>query len=107
LPEKEYYSTTILTYYLQKYALHFVWIGWEIIDWASANQSELSKVHFFGIETYCLNNPHILKTLKMERYHNINNEKKQLCDSDFIERVLPSIQAATQFNFEITQNQIT
>ena len=102
LSENEHHPTTILTYYYQKFALHFVWVGWEIIDWASANQSELSGVSFFGVETYCLNNPRILETLKLERYNNIQDGKKYLCDLDFIENILPSIQAATQSNFKIT-----
>ena len=101
LSKDEYRPTAILTYYFQKFAIHFVWIGWEIIDWAGDNQSKLSKINFFGIEAYCLNNPHILETVKLERYNRIKNGKKQLCDSDFILSVLPSIQAATRHNFEI------
>lgn len=102
LSENEYHSIAILTYYFQKSALHFVWIGWDVINWANANQSKLSSINFFGIEAYCLNNSRILETLKLERYKNIKNGKKQLCDSDFIESVLPLIQAATQSDFEIT-----
>jgi hypothetical protein len=35
----------------------------------------------------------------------VKDEKKQLSDSDFIESILPLIKAATQSNFETTQNQ--
>ena len=105
LSEDEHHPTAILTYYYQKTALHFVWIGWETINWASANQSELSSINFFGVETYCLNNPPILETLKLERYNRVKNGKKQLGDSDLVESILPLIQAATQSNFETTQNQ--
>lgn len=102
LSENEHHPSAILTYYYQKFALHFVWIGWSIIDWAGANQSELSSISFFGVETYCLNNPYILETLKLEHYNRVKNGKKQLSDSDFIESVLPLIQATTQSNFEIS-----
>jgi hypothetical protein len=44
LSENEHHPRAILTYYYQKTVLHFVWIGWETIDWASANQSELSSI---------------------------------------------------------------
>ncbi|WP_072013899.1 GIY-YIG nuclease family protein [Myxosarcina sp. GI1] len=69
LSENEHHPTAILTYYYQKFVIHFVWIGWEVVDWANANQSELSKISFYGIETYCLNSHGILKTLKLERYN--------------------------------------
>lgn len=104
LSENEHHPTAILTYYYQETVIHFVWIGWEIINRASANQSELSSISFFGVETYCLNNPSVLKTLKLEYYNRIKDGKKQLSDSDFIDSVLPLIQAATQSNFETTQN---
>ena len=103
LLEDEHHPTAILTYYYQKFALHFVWIGWEVIDWANTNQSELSLISFFGVETYCLNNPHILETLKLEYYSRLKNGKKQLCDSDFIKSVLPLSQATTQSNFKILE----
>ncbi len=106
LSKNEYHSTATLTYLFQKSAIHFVWIGWEIIDWASANQNKLSKINFFGVETYCLNNPHILEVLKLEHYNDIKNGRKKLCDSDFIESILPLIQTATQSNFEIIQERI-
>lgn len=102
LSENEHHPTAILTYYYQKFVIHFVWIGWEVINWANANQSELSSISFFGVETYCLNNPSVLETLKLEYYNRIKDGKKQLSDSDFIDNVLPLIQATTQSNFEIT-----
>ncbi|MEM7760994.1 MAG: hypothetical protein AAF298_23120 [Cyanobacteria bacterium P01_A01_bin.40] len=105
LSEDQHHPTAILTYYYQKTVLHFVWIGWETIDWANNNQSALSSISFFGVETYCLNNPCILKTLKLERRNRVKDEKKQLSDSDFIESILPLIQAATQSNFETIQDQ--
>lgn len=87
LSESEYNPTAILTYCYQKTALHFVWIDWEIINWANANQLELSSVNFFGVETYCLSNPCILETLKLKHYNRVQNGKKKLYDSDFIESI--------------------
>lgn len=99
LSEDEHHSAMILTYLYQGWAIHFVWIGWKIIDWARADQERLSKVNFFGVETYCLEKPHILETVKVERYNNVIDGKKHLYDSDFIQSILPSIQPATYYNF--------
>lgn len=98
LPEDEYHPAMILTYLYQGWAIHFVWIGWEIIHWARANQEKLSKTSLFGVETYCLQDPHVLKTVELERYNNIRDGKKQLYGSDFILSVLPLIQPATSCN---------
>lgn len=104
LSENEHHPTAILAYYYQKFVIHFVWIGWDVINWANANVSELSSISFFGVETYCLNNPSVLEILKLEYYNRTKDGKKQLSDSDFIDGVLPLIQAAIQSNFETTQN---
>lgn len=102
LSKEEYHPTATLTYFFQKSAIHFVWIGWEIIDWAKDNREQLSKINLFGVETYCLQTPHILETVKLENYDRIINGKKRLYDSDFILSVLPSMQTATHYNCEIT-----
>lgn len=92
LSENEYHPDLILTYLYQDWAIHFVWIGWEIIDWARDNKENLSKNSFFGVETYCLKDMRVLETVKLERYDKVTDGKKRLYDSDFILSILPSIQ---------------
>ena len=101
LSEDEYQPTGMLTYLYQGWAIHFVWIGWEIIEWGEINKDTLAKLNFFGVETYCLKDPHILETVKLERYDSITDGKKQLYNSDFILNVLPSIQSAERVNQQI------
>lgn len=98
LSEDEYLPATTLTYLYQGWAIHFVWIGWEIIHWARANRDNLLKIKFFDVETYCLPDPHILEAVELERYNNVTDGKKQLYDSDFILSVLPSIHPATHLS---------
>ena len=100
LSEDEYHPTRILTYLYQGWVIHFVWIGWEIIHWARANRESLLEIKFFDVEIYCLNDPHILKAVELERYNYVIDGKKQLYDSDFILSVLPSIHPATHLNQE-------
>jgi hypothetical protein len=92
LSEDEYFPSETLTYLYQNYAIHFVWIGWEIIHWARDNQEGLSKISLFSVETYCLQDPHVLTKVKLEQYDSIRDGKKQLYASDFILSVLPSMQ---------------
>lgn len=101
LPEDQYHPVEILTYLYQDYAIHFVWIGWEILEWAIANKDKLSNVNLFGVETYCLKNSHILETVKLERYDTVVDAKKKLYDSDFILSVIPSMQPTVLYAFEI------
>lgn len=99
LSSSEYFPFKTLTYIYQGYAVHFVWIGWEILEWARANQEKLSKISLFGVETYCLKDPHVLKTVKLERYNNIRDGLKQLYDSDFILSVLALMHSTTTHTF--------
>lgn len=98
LPEDQYYPAMVLTYLYQGWAIHFVWIGWEIIHWARANKDKLSNISLFGVEAYCLQDPHVLKIVELERYDNLRDGKKQLYGSNFILSVLPLIQPATSCN---------
>ena len=88
----------MLTYLYQGWAVHFVWIGWEIIEWARANRENLLKIKLFDVETYCLTDPHILEAVKLERYDEVTDGKKQLYASDFILSVLPLIHPATHLS---------
>lgn len=103
LPEDEYHSAKILTYLYQDWAIHFVWIGWEILEWAIANQEKLSKISLFGVETYCLEDQRVLETVKLERYDNTTDGKKHLYDSDFILSILPSLQPATYYSIKVAE----
>lgn len=47
-------------------------------------------------EVYCLQDPCVLKTVKLERYDNIRDGKKQLYESDFILSILPLMQPVAQ-----------
>lgn len=100
LSENECLPATVLTYLYQGWAIHFVWIGWEIIHWARANRENLLKIKFFDVETYCLIDPHILEAVELERYDNVTDGKKQLYAVDFILSVLPSIHPATHLSQE-------
>lgn len=100
LSEGKYLPATTLTYLYQSWAIHFVWIGWEIIEWATANKESLLKGKFFDVETYCLADPHTLEAVELERYNNVTDGKKQLYDSDFILSVLPSMHPVTHLSQE-------
>ncbi len=99
LSKDEYHFAMILTYLYQGWAIHFVWIGWEIIDFARASKERIAKINLFGVEAYCLEEPHVLETVKLECYNNVTDGKKHLYNSDFILSILPSIQPATYYNF--------
>lgn len=103
-PEGSYLPAAVLTYLQSSWAIQFICLDWEFLNYLENHPQDLQRVSFLGVETYCLKDFQIFERVGLKLPFSLAAKNVEMSSASSIQRLdnsafilhhLTSMQSAT------------